>query len=133
MERRVPQLYPAPSAKGRRPPLPSRRRETLRTTLWFLPAVLVAVAALAFLFTYALDESVYRCTMTLPWWIRSGSGDARRQILTAIAASVITVVGVVFSIPILALTLASKHFVPRMLRNCIGARAHQCTQVAIVT
>jgi uncharacterized membrane protein len=132
MERRVPQLYPAPSAKGRRPPLPSRRRESLRTTLWFLPAVLVAVAALVFLFTYALDESVYRGTMTLPWWIRTGSGDAGRQILTAIAAAVITVVGVVFSITILALTLASQQFGPRMLRNFIRDRGTQITLGAFV-
>jgi len=51
MEPRSQQVYPAPSAKGRRPRLPSRRRESLRTTLWFVPAVLVAVAALAFLLT----------------------------------------------------------------------------------
>src|SRR5256885_14371153 len=63
---RLPQLYPVPSAKGRRPPLPSRRRETLRTTLWFLPAVLVAVAALALPLTYALGEAGYPGTLTLP-------------------------------------------------------------------
>ena len=129
---RLPQRYPASSEKGRRPPLPSRRRESLRTTLWFLPAVLVAVAALVFLFTYALDESVYRGTMTLPWWIRTGSGDAGRQILTAIAAAVITVVGVVFSITILALTLASQQFGPRMLRNFIRDRGTQFTLGAFV-
>src|SRR5205085_9304584 len=54
MESRHQQVYPAPSTKARRPRLPSRRRESLRTTLWFVPAVLVAVAALVFLLTYAL-------------------------------------------------------------------------------
>ncbi len=132
MERRHPQLYPAPSAKGRRPGLPSRRWESLRTTLWFVPAVLVAVAALAFLLTYALDEAVYHGTVTLPWWILTGSGDAGRQILTAIAAAVITVVGVVFSITILALTLASQQFGPRMLRNFIRDRGTQFTLGAFV-
>src|SRR5207302_7526486 len=124
--------YPAASAKGRRPPLPSGRRESLRTTLWFLPAVLVAVAALAFVLTYALDQAAYNQTMTLPWWIRTGSGDAGRQILTAIAAAVITVVGVVFSITILALTLASQQFGPRMLRNFIRDRGTQFTLGAFV-
>jgi uncharacterized membrane protein len=94
--------------------------------------VLVAVAALAFLFTYALDQAVYHGTMTLPWWIRTGSGDAGRQILTAIAAAVITVVGVVFSITILALTLASQQFGPRMLRNFIRDRGTQFTLGAFV-
>ncbi len=132
MEPRSQQVYPAPSAKGRRPRLPSRRRESLRTTLWFVPAVLVAVAALAFLLTYALDQAVYHGTLTLPWWIRTGSGDAGRQILTAIAAAVITVVGVVFSITILALTLASQQFGPRMLRNFIRDRGTQFTLGAFV-
>jgi uncharacterized membrane protein len=94
--------------------------------------VLVAVAALAFLLTYALDQAVYDGTMTLPWWIRTGSGDAGRQILTAIAAAVITVVGVVFSITILALTLASQQFGPRMLRNFVRDRGTQFTLGAFV-
>jgi len=94
--------------------------------------VLVAVAALAFLLTYALDQAVYSHSLTLPWWIRTGSGDAGRQILTAIAAAVITVVGVVFSITILALTLASQQFGPRMLRNFIRDRGTQFTLGAFV-
>jgi uncharacterized membrane protein len=129
------QVYPATDEEGRRRGrgrLPSRRRELLRTTLWFVPVVLVAVAALAFLVTYALDQAVYNGTMTTPWWIRTGSGDAGRQILTAIAAAVITVVGVVFSITILALTLASQQFGPRMLRNFIRDRGTQFTLGAFV-
>jgi len=129
------QVYPAPEDGGRRrnhARLPSRRRESLRTTLWFVPAVLVAVAALAFLVTYTLDQAAYHGTMALPWWIRTGSADAGRQILTAIAAAVITVVGVVFSITILALTLASQQFGPRMLRNFIRDRGTQFTLGAFV-
>jgi uncharacterized membrane protein len=56
-----------------------------------------------------------------------GSADAARQILTALAAAVITVVGVVFSITIVTLTLASTQFGPRMLRNFIRDRGTQFT------
>src|SRR5579862_4824598 len=56
-----------------------------------------------------------------------GSADAARQILTALAAAVITVVGVVFSITIVTLTLASSQFGPRMLRNFIRDRGTQFT------
>ena len=56
-----------------------------------------------------------------------GGADAARQILIAIAAAVITVVGVVFSITIVALTLASTQFGPRMLRNFIRDRGTQIT------
>jgi uncharacterized membrane protein len=57
----------------------------------------------------------------------SGSADAARQILTTIAAAVITVVGVVFSIILVTLTLASTQFGPRMLRNFIRDRGTQLT------
>ena len=47
--------------------------------------------------------------------------------LIAIAAAVITVVGVVFSITILALTLASQQFGPRMMRNFVRDIGNQVT------
>ena len=47
--------------------------------------------------------------------------------LIAIAAAVITVIGVVFSITILALTLASQQFGPRMMRNFIRDIGNQLT------
>ena len=56
-----------------------------------------------------------------------GSADAERQVLIAIAAAVITVVGVVFSITILALTLASQQFGPRMMRNFVRDIGNQVT------
>src|SRR5207248_338212 len=64
---------------------------------------------------------------TLPGWVISGSADAARQILTTIAAAIITVVGVVFSVILLTLTLASTQFGPRMLRNFIRDRGTQLT------
>src|SRR6266567_9499704 len=107
--------------------LPSRRWESLRTTLWFTPALLVAVAAGAFVLTYRLDQAAYHGRLILPSWIRIGSADAGRQVLIAIAAAVITVVGVVFSITILALTLASQQFGPRMLRTFMRDAGTQLT------
>ena len=95
------------------------RRENLRTTLWLVPAVLVLLAGALFALTYSLDRAVYRGDLTLPSWVTVGGADAGRQVLSAIAAAVITVVGVVFSITILSLTLASQQFGPRMLRNFI--------------
>src|SRR4029077_7765200 len=62
-----------------------------------------------------------------PSWVISGSADAARLLLTSIAASVITVVGIVFSITIVTLTLASTQFGPRMLRNFIRDRGTQLT------
>jgi len=103
------------------------RREVLRTNLWLVPAIEVVAAALLFAGTYALDRASYDGVFHTPGWVLSGSPDAARQILTAIAAAIITVVGVVFSIVIVALTLTSTQFGPRMLRNFIRDRGTQVT------
>ena len=103
------------------------RREVLRTNLWLVPAIEVVAAVLLFAGTYALDRAAYDGVFRVPGWAISGSADAARQILTAIAAAIITVVGVVFSIVIVALTLTSTQFGPRMLRNFIRDRGTQLT------
>ena len=97
----------------------SSRKDALRTTLWLAPAFLVLVAGIIFAGTYLLDRAVYDGAFSLPGWANSGSADAGRQVLSTIAAAVITVVGVVFSIILVALTLASTQFGPRMLRNFV--------------
>jgi len=103
------------------------RLEVLRTNLWLVPAIEVVVAAILFICTYALDRASYDGVFRVPGWAISGSPDVARTVLTAIAAAVITVVGVVFSIVIVALTLTSTQFGPRMLRNFIRDRGTQIT------
>jgi uncharacterized membrane protein len=103
------------------------RRDVLRTNLWLVPAVEVLAAALLFLVTYSLDRAAYNGVFGVPGWAISGGPDVARTVLTAIAAAVITVVGVVFSIVIVALTLTSTQFGPRMLRNFIRDRGTQLT------
>jgi len=103
------------------------RREVLRTNLWFVPALEVAAAIVLFVVTVTVDRAAYHGDFTLPGWVISGSADAARQILTTIAAAIITVVGVVFSIILVTLTLASTQFGPRMLRNFIRDRGTQLT------
>jgi uncharacterized membrane protein len=92
-----------------------------------VPTIEVAVAVGLFALTHAIDRAAYNGHIALPSWVISGTADAARQILTAIAAAVITVVGVVFSIMIVTLTLASTQFGPRMLRNFIRDRGTQLT------
>src|ERR1700689_5208389 len=109
-------------------PLPSAwRRESLRTNLWLVPTVEIVLAVALFAVTDALDRAAYDGTLHLPSFVISGSSDAAREILTAIAAAVVTVVTLVFSITIVTLTLASTQFGPRMLRNFIRDRITQLT------
>jgi uncharacterized membrane protein len=103
------------------------RREALRTNLWVVPAVEAVLFLLLFGTTEALDRAAYGGHLSLPPLVLSGTADAARQVLTTIAAAIITVVGVVFSITIVALTLASTQFGPRMLRIFIRDRGTQLT------
>ncbi len=103
------------------------RREVLRTSLWYVPSLEVVAAIGLFAGTLAADRAAYRGDFALPDWVISGSADAAREILTTIAAAIITVVGVVFSIILVTLTLASTQFGPRMLRNFIRDRGTQVT------
>ena len=103
------------------------RREALRTNLWVVPTIEVVVAVALYFGTHALDRAAFSGSLTLPSWMMFGTADAARQILTTLAAAVITVVGVVFSITIVTLTLASTQFGPRMLRNFIRDRGTQFT------
>ena len=106
---------------------PQWQREELRTNLWLVPSTVILGALGLFALTLRLDQGAYHGQFRPPGWVISGSADAARQILTSIAASVITVVGIVFSITIVTLTLASTQFGPRMLRNFIRDRGTQLT------
>ena len=109
-------------------PLAPWRRDALRTNLWFVPMLEVARRGRPVLHhARARQRGCTRHELTLPVWMVFGSADAARTILTALAAAVITVVGIVFSITIVTLTLASTQFGPRMLRNFIRDRGTQYT------
>jgi uncharacterized membrane protein len=115
------------TARSQKTRLPSWRWEALRTTFWLVPAILVVAAGLLFVVTLLIDLAAYHHHIRLPFWIHTGDADASREVLIATAAAVITVVGVVFSITILALTLASQQFGPRMMRNFVRDVGNQVT------
>lgn len=77
--------------------------------------------------TLEIDRAVYHGTLKLPAWVENGSADTAREILLAVAAAIMTVIGINFSVTIVTLTLASTQFGPRMLRNFIRDRGTQLT------
>jgi uncharacterized membrane protein len=103
------------------------RAEALRTNMWLIPAIESAAAVALFAVTLSIDEAAFHGELRLPSRVISGSPDAARQILSSLAGALITVVGVVFSVVIVALTLASQQFGPRMLRTFIRDRGSQLT------
>jgi hypothetical protein len=59
------------------------------------------------------------------WWLFGGSAEGAKSVLESISGSIITVTGVVFSVTIIALQLASSQFTPRVLRQFMADRANQ--------
>src|ERR1700728_347456 len=103
------------------------RRERLRTNLWVVPAIEVIAAIALYIGTHLVDKAAANGSLSLPSWVISGNAGDAREILTTLSAAVITVVGVVCSITIVTLTLASTQFGPRMLRSFIRDRGTQFT------
>ena len=98
--------------------------DRIRHSLWFVPTLFtVASAIAALLLVWVSSETDARVT-ELPLLFSAGV-DGARAMLQAIAGSIITVAGVVFSITIVALQLTSTQFSPRVLRNFLRDRSTQ--------
>ena len=97
----------------------------VRDSLWFLPGTLTLLAlGLAFVVTEAERAGRFEALVARSW-IFGGGVEGARGVLNAIAGGLITVTGVVFSVTIVALQLASSQFTPRVLRNFTADRGNQ--------
>lgn len=95
-------------------------RENLRGSLWFIPTLCVALAvALGTGLTY-VDRHSEGFSFAF-----GGGAESARGFLSTIASSMITFTGLVFSITIVVLQLASQQFSPRVLRTFLRDRHSQ--------
>jgi uncharacterized membrane protein len=89
----------------------------LHTSFWFVPGIVVTAAVALSAATLAIDHRTDEAAVNaLPLVFHDGVEGAR-ALLSAVAGSMITVTGVVFSVMVVAFTLASTQFTPRLLRN----------------
>ncbi|MGI8437249.1 MAG: DUF2254 domain-containing protein [Chthoniobacterales bacterium] len=99
--------------------------ERLSSSYWFVPT-LMSLAATGFSFlTIHFDSVINAKWARSAGWVWGGGPAGARSVLSTVASSTITVAGVVFSITIVALTLASSQFGPRLLRNFMSDRGTQ--------
>lgn len=98
-------------------------RDRLRTSLWLLPFVSVALA-LAF-GSWLTDRQDLGVFGVVPTGIFDGDVEAARATLQVVAGAIITVTGLVFSLMVLTLQVASSQYSPRLLRNFLQDRANQ--------
>ncbi len=97
----------------------------LRSSLWFLPSLMVAVSAV--LAVVLIETDSFASDRWLIRWPRLfGAGaEGARGMLSTIAGSMMSVVGVTFSMTLVALALASSQYSSRVLRNFMGSRVTQ--------
>ena len=97
----------------------------VKASLWFVPATLALAAIVLARSLVAVDARVdERLDAALPWFA-GGEPAVATNILTVIAGSMITVAALVFTLTIVALTLASTQFSPRILRMFMRDRITQ--------
>lgn len=101
------------------------RWDEVRQSYWFVPGLMTAGAAGA-----ALGLVEFERGLGAEWgqavpWLTDVSAPAARAVLSAVSGSMMTVTGVVFSITVVALTLTSSQFGPRLLRSFFRDRGSQ--------
>lgn len=95
----------------------NRIRGYLSTSLWALPGAILTASVAAAVATTLLDRQLSDDVRWAEWLFFTGSPEAAREIFSTIAGSMLTITGVVFSITMLVLQLASSQFSPRALRT----------------
>lgn len=95
------------------------------STFWFLPVLILGFSVLLSIGLVSLDSVV---TISHKGWIRFflvNSSDSARSILSTTSGAMIGVAGTVFSVVLVALTLASSQFGPRLIKNFMYVRLNQ--------
>lgn len=105
----------------------------LTATFWFVPVIIIVLAVLLSVGFVSLDNFI-----SIPYdgWIRFflvNSSDSARSILSTISGAMIGVAGTVFSVTLVALTLASSQFGPRLIKNFMYVRLNQVVLGAYIS
>lgn len=100
--------------------------ETINTSLWFVPSTMAIASIILSIVTTFIDEKTGKnANRAMMDFMSLWEPEGARSILSTIATSMITIIGVVFSITIVAMALASSQFGPRLLRNFMKDKGHQ--------
>lgn len=94
-----------------------RRRSA---NLWVVPAFTTAFGIMLARFLVWIDHRIPQDAHA--WYLFAGQPASARELLSTIAASLMTFTSIVFSVTILVLQLASQQFSPRVLRTFLEDR-----------
>lgn len=92
--------------------------DSFRSSFWFVPTIMAIMAIALALGTCQLDELIAKSGRQLSWF--STTPEAARSTLSSVAGATIALAGVVFSITVLTLSIASSQFGSRLVRNVMS-------------
>jgi len=101
-------------------------QERLRNNYWLLPSVMLVSAVALGLFSLAVDRELSEVPFK-QGWIYMGGAEGARGLLASLAGATLTLAGVVFSMNLVSLTMASSQFGPRLLYNFVRDLGSQLT------
>lgn len=97
----------------------------LDSSFWFIPGLMIVAAILLSFGMVELDRIFIDLSINVSDLVYNATPDGARQLLTTIASSMITVTSLVFSMTLVALTLASQQLGPRLLENFMRDKGNQ--------
>ena len=99
--------------------------DRLRSSFWFVPAAMACMAAALAVGVVEIDQAIAEGSLQGMGWIYSGGAEGASLLLGTVAGSMIAIAGTVFSMTLVALSLASSQLGPRLLRNFMRDTANQ--------
>ena len=100
--------------------------DRLRSSMWFIPGAFVLGALLASVLLVPVDQAVDQALGDpLGGILFAGGPESARLVLSTIAAAMLTFTGLVFSVTMLVLQLASSQLSPRVMRTFLRDRLNQ--------
>jgi len=99
--------------------------DRLRSSFWFVPAVMACLAVALAVCAVELDKAVAEDWLQRVGWSYSGGAEGASLLLGTVAGSMIAIAGTVFSMTLVALSLASSQLGPRLLRNFMRDTVNQ--------
>ena len=101
--------------------------DSLRSGFWFVPTAMILLALLLAVVLVTVDRATQIEGVKVLGALFPKGTQSAGTLLSAIATSILTVAGSIFSIVIVAIQLASGQFGPRMLRDFMQDRVSQVT------
>jgi uncharacterized membrane protein len=97
----------------------------LKATFWFIPVMIIILSVFLSISLVYVDDLVSFKQDGIARFFFVKSPDSARTILSTISGAMMGVAGTVFSITLVALTLASSQFGPRIIKNFMYVRLNQ--------